>query len=264
VRATLARLKAHFPGYAGQGYELAGFVWFHGWNDMIDPAYAAEYAANLAHLIRDVRKDLKSPGLPFVVGQMWVGGLNPDAGVRRFQAAQAAVLKVPEFKGNVALVRTDLAAGAGAAAAGAGRGVPGRARVGDMSPAPPCRPAPGLLWRSGVERLTATVSDAGSRGPARPIRSSQEVIMSAPTPRQCRCPDCGGGADHPEARYHRDLSHFLATLNAQQRQLYAAVESRRLGRGGVSKVAQVMGLCEQTVPHGRRQLADLLQGKPPE
>jgi alpha-galactosidase len=108
IRSTLADLKAHFPDYAGQGHELAGFVWFHGWNDMIDAGYTAEYTANLAHLIKDVRKDLKAPRLPFVIGLMGVGGLKPDAGVKRFQAAQAAVMKEAEFKGNVALVRTDV------------------------------------------------------------------------------------------------------------------------------------------------------------
>jgi alpha-galactosidase len=107
VNGTLADLKQHFPEYAGQGYELAGFVWFQGWNDMISAEATAEYASNLAHFIRDVRKDLKAPKLPFVIGQMGVGGMDPDAGVKRFREAQAAVLDVAEFQGNVALVRTD-------------------------------------------------------------------------------------------------------------------------------------------------------------
>jgi alpha-galactosidase len=107
VSGTLSDLKRHFPAYAGQGYELAGFVWFQGWNDMISADYTAEYAANMAHFIRDVRKDLKAPKLPFVIGLMGVGGLKPDAGVKRFQEAQAAVLEVAEFRGHVALVKTD-------------------------------------------------------------------------------------------------------------------------------------------------------------
>jgi alpha-galactosidase len=107
VNDTLSDLKRHFPEYAGQGYDLAGFVWFQGWNDMISPEYTAEYATNLAHFIRDVRKDLKVAKLPFVIGQMGIGGLSPDPAVKRFQEAQAAVLEVAEFKGNVALVQTD-------------------------------------------------------------------------------------------------------------------------------------------------------------
>src|SRR5205814_353906 len=66
-----------------------------------------EYAANLTHFIRDVRKDLKSPKLPFVIGQMGVDGAKPNAAVKRFKDAQADALKAPEFKGNVALVKTD-------------------------------------------------------------------------------------------------------------------------------------------------------------
>lgn len=107
VTGTLANLKKYIPDYADQGYELAGFVWFQGWNDMIDANATAEYTTNLAHFIRDVRKDLKAPKLPFVIGQMGVDGVNPGANVKKFKDAQAAVMQLAEFKGNVALVRTD-------------------------------------------------------------------------------------------------------------------------------------------------------------
>jgi alpha-galactosidase len=107
VNATLTNLKTLFPDYAGQGYEIAGFVWLQGWNDMINADYTAEHTANLTHFINDVRKDLKSPNLPFVIGQMGVDGLKPGANVVKFKDAQAAVMEVKEFKGNVALVKTD-------------------------------------------------------------------------------------------------------------------------------------------------------------
>jgi hypothetical protein len=107
VNATLRDLKKHFPDYAGQGYELAGLVWFQGWNDMISAVATDEYASNLGHLIRDIRKDLKSPKLPVVVGQMGVDGENAERNVRKFKDAQAAGVDIPEFNGNVALVKTD-------------------------------------------------------------------------------------------------------------------------------------------------------------
>ena len=107
VSGTLGDIKKYFPSYANQGYDLAGFVWFQGWNDMISREATAEYAANLTHFIQDVRKDLKAPKLPFVIGQMGVGGDKPDANVAKFKAAQAAVMEDAEFKGTVALVRTD-------------------------------------------------------------------------------------------------------------------------------------------------------------
>jgi len=87
---------------------LAGFVWFQGWNDMINAEYTAEYTANLQHFIRDVRKDLKAEKLPFVIGQMGVDGEKATGGVARFKEAQAAVLQDAAFQGNVALVKTDV------------------------------------------------------------------------------------------------------------------------------------------------------------
>lgn len=108
VAVTLADLKSHFPDQAERGYELAGFIWFQGWNDMINAEATAEYTKNLQHFIRDVRKDLKSPQLPFVIGQMGVDGEQASGGVQKFKEAQAAVLDAPEFKGNVSLVKTDV------------------------------------------------------------------------------------------------------------------------------------------------------------
>jgi alpha-galactosidase len=107
VNGTLANLKTHFPDYAGQGWSLAGFIWFQGWNDMINAEYTAAYATNMAHFIRDVRRDLKAPALPFVIALMGVDGTNANANVQRFKQAQAAAMDYPEFKGNVALVKTD-------------------------------------------------------------------------------------------------------------------------------------------------------------
>jgi hypothetical protein len=69
-------------------------------------------------------------------------------------------------------------------------------------------------------------------------------------------------ADKPDEQHRRELRAFLATLNHQQRRLYAAVESNRIGRGGVRKIAALTGLCAPTIARGRRQLADLIQGKP--
>lgn len=53
VHETLANLKQHFPAYnENDGYEIAGFVWFQGFNDMIsDGAPVAEYGKNLTCLI---------------------------------------------------------------------------------------------------------------------------------------------------------------------------------------------------------------------
>ena len=126
IRKVLGDIKRVYPDYdAKSGYELSGFVWFQGWNDMVDAgtypsrgqvgSYDA-YSRNLAHFIRDVRKDLKAPKLPFVIGVMGAGGpiskYGPDqiryADIHgEFRKAMAAPANLPEFKGNVAAVRTE-------------------------------------------------------------------------------------------------------------------------------------------------------------
>ena len=107
IREALADLKSDFPAYTGDGYELAGFVWYHGWNDGCEPKTAVpEYEANLANLIKDVRRELNAPRLPVVIGELtgpWVVAPGAWATLRQ---AQAAVAAHPEFAGTVAFVET--------------------------------------------------------------------------------------------------------------------------------------------------------------
>jgi len=108
ISTTLAELKTRFPQYKGQGYEIAGFVWFQGWNDMFDSDFRANYGKHMANFIHNVRKDLNAPDLPFVIGQMGQNG--PDAGdnMQTIKDAQASTETIGEFKGNVKVVRTDV------------------------------------------------------------------------------------------------------------------------------------------------------------
>jgi alpha-galactosidase len=126
VKSVLADIKVVVPSYdPTQGYELAGFAWFQGWNDMVDtgtypnrdkPGGYDAYSTAMAHFIRDVRKDLDAPELPFVIGVLGVGGPTSEYGSDQqrfrathdnFRAAMAAPAKLPEFKGNVAIVLTE-------------------------------------------------------------------------------------------------------------------------------------------------------------
>jgi alpha-galactosidase len=106
ARDVLGDLKSRFPAFEGRGHRVAGFVWFQGWNDMINAEYTAEYSDNLTHFIRDLRKDFGVPDLPVVIAEMGVGGKNPGANVERFRKAQQSAAARPEFRGNVALVNT--------------------------------------------------------------------------------------------------------------------------------------------------------------
>ena len=101
VKDVLANLKTHFPDYDGKGYQLAGFGWHQGWNDRINQAYNDEYEKNLANFIRDVRKDLGVPKLPFVIAETGMSGpseKHPRA--LSLMRAQAAVAKYEEFQGT--------------------------------------------------------------------------------------------------------------------------------------------------------------------
>ena len=107
IHEALGNLQKYFPNYNGGGYQLAGFVWYHGWNDGCDPQNAVpEYEQNLVNLIKDLRKDLNVPDLPVVIGELtgpWVKAEGPWATVRKAQADAAAR---PEFKGSALFVET--------------------------------------------------------------------------------------------------------------------------------------------------------------
>lgn len=118
IRKVLGDIKRVDPEYdPKQGYALSGFVWFQGFNDMIDdwsyhdrskPGAYGEYATLMADLIRDVRKDLAAPKLPVVIGVMGIGGLSEDTKPPQsyFRVAQAAPASLAEFRGSVVAVPT--------------------------------------------------------------------------------------------------------------------------------------------------------------
>lgn len=117
VKKTLADPKSVVPDYdPAAGYELCGFVWLQGFNDMVDshfydkhgkPDRFAAYSELLGHFIRDVRKDLAAPSMPFVIGVMGVGGLKDQSdSMLAFRRAMAAPASLPEFQGNVLAVET--------------------------------------------------------------------------------------------------------------------------------------------------------------
>ena len=68
VRKTLANIDKVVPGYKGQGYKIAGFVWFQGHKDSFTEELIVEYEKNLVNLINDIRKEFQVPSLPVVVG----------------------------------------------------------------------------------------------------------------------------------------------------------------------------------------------------
>ena len=106
IREALGGLKTHFPAYQGQGYQVAGFVWMQGWNDMCTPAAIPEYPRNLVNLITDLRKALKVPDLPVVVGELGNGGPDARGNMLAFRKAQAAGTADPKLGRKVAFIKT--------------------------------------------------------------------------------------------------------------------------------------------------------------
>lgn len=118
TKKVLADIARVVPDHDDRrGYELAGFVWFQGFNDLVDGGVYPRrdkaggydlYADLLGHLVRDVRRDLSAPEMPFVIGVMGIEGLAGDTkgAMMHFREAQRKPAALEEFRGNVVAVET--------------------------------------------------------------------------------------------------------------------------------------------------------------
>ena len=119
VRHVLSDIKRVYPEYdENAGYEIAGFVWFQGFNDMVNrDVYPllpkdsqenrfANYSVWMADFIRDVRTEFNVANLPFVIGVMGVDGAAANPDNLQFREAMAAPAQLAEFKGNVVAIQT--------------------------------------------------------------------------------------------------------------------------------------------------------------
>jgi alpha-galactosidase len=108
VKNVLKNLQRLYPDYDGRDYQLAGFVWWQGWNDYCSTQGPSEYELNMVNLIKDVRHDLNAPKLPVVVGELagpW-GGDSQDVAAEEIRTAQKNAASRPEFAGNVKFAET--------------------------------------------------------------------------------------------------------------------------------------------------------------
>jgi hypothetical protein len=88
--------------------------------------------------------------------------------------------------------------------------------------------------------------------------------MSAAPFYQCQCPDCLASAENPTKELHRRMLCFFHSLGERQRRLYAALEARKLGRGGLTRLSLITGLHVQTIRRGLRELDDPPADLPPQ
>ena len=100
TRDVLTNLDTEFPEWSGQGYQIVGFGWHQGFNDLIDATASAEYKDNLPDLIKNVREVFGKPNLPFAIAStgMDAGPVEPPpyAGYRTIEKAQLWVAGVPK------------------------------------------------------------------------------------------------------------------------------------------------------------------------
>ncbi len=107
VHEVLKDLKKHHPDYdADAGFEMAGFVWFQGFNDQFSPAFRDNYKQNMIHFVKDVRKEYQVPNLPFVIGVMGTGVTKEEVDKNAVSVGQREAAAAPEFKDTVASVES--------------------------------------------------------------------------------------------------------------------------------------------------------------
>lgn len=92
-----------------------------------------------------------------------------------------------------------------------------------------------------------TSSDSATRRNQILVRRSAGMVVGVAHPSDLRC--------SPQ-ELQAALLLFYSLLDEQQRRLYAGLESLKLGRGGDTDLANLLGLDVHTVARGRRQLLE--------
>ncbi len=111
VHRALDDMGKNFPKLKDKEVELAGLVWFQGWNEMFadktiqDQVYA-EYASNFAHFVKDLREEFDAPKLPVVIGELGVNGEGANERTQKLRAAQAGIPKQDSLRGSALFVKT--------------------------------------------------------------------------------------------------------------------------------------------------------------
>ncbi len=122
-KTGIDKAPTDFPQLKNHEFKIAGFVWMQGWNDMCDEEATKNYAANLVHLINDVRDEFDSPKLPCVIGELGnMGAAERDTPMQRFRRQQELGCGHRSFVGNVDFVPTNQFARAAQASPNPGHG----------------------------------------------------------------------------------------------------------------------------------------------
>ena len=103
IKTVLADPGKFHPDYDPKaGVELAGLVWFQGWNDLGNDAYGEQFV----HFIKDFRKEVNAPELPVIAGLMGHGAWKQNTFSTEPNQGMLYAAQHPELKGTVDLVNT--------------------------------------------------------------------------------------------------------------------------------------------------------------
>ncbi len=104
TKEVLDNLEKYFPVIKSKEYEIAGFFWHQGWNDGCNKDFTKEYEANMVNFVNDMRKDLKTPNLPFVIATSGMGGKGGAVVTAQLKAAKKLdncyAVDTIRFRGN--------------------------------------------------------------------------------------------------------------------------------------------------------------------
>jgi len=107
IRKVLDDLGSHHPAYESEaGYEIAGFVWFQGFNDQFSPEFRNNYRDNMIAFIKDVREEYDVPQMPFVIGVLGTGVTAEKVAENQVSVAQREAAKLLGSKNGVAAVES--------------------------------------------------------------------------------------------------------------------------------------------------------------
>ena len=78
----------------------------------------------------------------------------------------------------------------------------------------------------------------------------------------CQCVNCQKSGEYPDKKLHLQMNLLLSRLDEQQRRWYVAVESNRIGYGGVRLLSEITGLDEKTIQRGQEELEQSFADRP--
>jgi hypothetical protein len=103
IRGVLENPGNYHPDYdPKEGHEIAGMVWFQGWND----AGNEEYGEQLVHFIKDLRKEWNAPNMPVICGLLGHASWERNTFDGDVNSGMLYAAKHPDLKGTVDIVNT--------------------------------------------------------------------------------------------------------------------------------------------------------------